>query len=87
MWDVFIAEASWKIAYRVSLAILKRFEADLLNADLEGIMTRLRPDNISRQLADAVALDELWDIAFRFPLRSALIQQLHDEHMAEIPPS
>ena len=59
VWDVFIAEGSWKIAYRVSLAILKLFEAELLSVDLEGIMTRLRPDNVSRQLADAVALDEL----------------------------
>ena len=83
VWDVFIAEGSWKIAYRVSLAILKLFEAELLSVDLEGIMTRLRPDNVSRQLADAVALDELWEVAFRFPLRSAAIQQLHDQHVAE----
>ena len=58
----FIAEGSWKIAYRVSLAILKLFEAELLSVDLEGIMTRLRPDNASRQLAD-VGLDELWEVA------------------------
>ena len=48
-------------------------------------MTRLRPDNVSRQLADAVALDELWEVAFRVPLRSAAIQQLHDQHVAENP--
>jgi hypothetical protein len=42
VWDVLMNEGSYKIVYRVSLALLKYFEKELLALQFDRIMALLR---------------------------------------------
>ena len=39
VWDIYIFEASWKIFFRLGLALLKRAEPSLLQLPIDTLMT------------------------------------------------
>jgi hypothetical protein len=39
VWDIYIFEASWKIFFRLGLALLKRTEPSLLQLPIDTLMT------------------------------------------------
>ena len=66
VWDCFLYEG-WKIVYRVMLALLQRFQADLLQLGFEDILAYLR------ELPDRVKHLNIVETAMKIPLRTSHI--------------
>lgn len=77
VWDIFLNECSFKIVYRVSLALLKSIEKPLLAAKFDGIM------GIIKELPQRTDAESLMQIAWALPLREAQIAELEERYLAD----
>jgi hypothetical protein len=75
VWDIFIFE-DMKIIYRVSLALLKSIETELLSSSFERNM------ELIRSLPQRADVEEIIEIAWSIPLRRDRIQALSDDFVA-----
>ena len=75
VWDIFIFE-DMKIIYRVSLALLKSIESELLSSSFERNM------ELIRSLPKKADIEVIIEIAWSIPLRRDRIQALSDDFVA-----
>jgi TBC1 domain family member 10 len=73
--DVFLTEG-YKIVYRVSLALIKNIEKELMDADFEGIM------QIMRKIPELTDADSVMDLAWKIPVRRRDIDRINAEYDA-----
>lgn len=71
-WDCFLFEG-WKVVYRVMLALLQRFQGDLLQLGFEEILAYLR------ELPGRVRGQNILEAALRIPLRRSHILKYERE--------
>jgi hypothetical protein len=72
VWDGILAEG-WKMTYRLMLALLKHYEATLLQLTFEDIL------NFFRDLPDQVYGSDLMETAMRIPLKTRQIAKFEKE--------
>eukprot|EP01095_Lingulamoeba_sp_RSL-Kostka_P006354 TRINITY_DN1991_c0_g1_i1.p1 TRINITY_DN1991_c0_g1~~TRINITY_DN1991_c0_g1_i1.p1 ORF type:complete len:181 (+),score=29.09 TRINITY_DN1991_c0_g1_i1:369-911(+) len=65
VWDLFLAEGL-RILFRVSIAILKLMQKELLKSDMENILKILDKANIEKWLSANSTPDELMNTAMEF---------------------
>lgn len=68
-WDAFFCEG-WKIIYRISLAVLKISEAELINMEFDGLMESLR------DLSRAAPAKHIVKVALTFPLARGRLDEI-----------
>lgn len=73
VWDIYLLEG-YKIVYRVSMALLKLSQTELLVSSFEDIMARLRDMN---KFADAEAVI---NTAFSIPLKRSHIRRFQAKY-------
>eukprot|EP01039_Chlorochromonas_danica_P011630 gene11630-13041_t len=73
VWDIFLFEGDYKILYRVSLAIIKSQEEELMDRKFEKIMAFMR--ELPKRVDGAAILELCWKI----PLRRAEIRAAEEE--------
>jgi hypothetical protein len=72
VWDAFLGEG-WKIIYRVMLALLQKYQSQLMKMSFEEILT------FFRELPDKVEGYQIMDIALKIPLRRRVIARYEKE--------
>ena len=72
IWDAFLGEG-WKIIYRVMLALLQKYQSQLLKMSFEEILT------FFRELPDRVDGNQIMDMALKVPLRRKVIAKYEKE--------
>lgn len=72
VWDAFLGEG-WKIIYRVMLALLQKYQSQLLKMSFEEILT------FFRELPDRVDGNQVMDMALKVPLRRKVIAKYEKE--------
>lgn len=72
IWDAFLGEG-WKIIYRVMLALLQKYQSQLLKMSFEEILT------FFRELPDRVDGNHIMDMALKVPLRRKVIAKYEKE--------
>jgi hypothetical protein len=72
VWDAFLGEG-WKIIYRVMLALLQKYQSQLMKMGFEEILT------FFRELPDRVEGHQIMDIALKIPLRTKIIAKYERE--------
>jgi len=72
IWDAFLGEG-WKIIYRVMLALLQKYQSQLLKMTFEEILT------FFRELPDRVDCVQIMDLALKIPLRKKVIAKYERE--------
>lgn len=72
VWDVFMSEGTFKIVYRVSLALVKCLETELMALSFEKIMA------LMRELPRHVDAEHVMDVAWGLPLKTAHIERLEE---------
>ncbi|KAG7374338.1 Rab-GTPase-TBC domain containing protein [Nitzschia inconspicua] len=72
VWDCFLGEG-WKIIYRVMLALLQKYQSQLLKMSFEEILT------FFRELPDKVEGYQIMEIALKIPLRRKVIARYEKE--------
>lgn len=73
VWDIFLLEGDYKIVYRVSLAILKSCEKELMSRKFDKIMAFVR------ELPHRIDADAVMDLCWKIPLRRAHITACEQE--------
>ena len=75
VWDVFLFERSWKIFFRLGLALLQRAEPKLLRCSIDSLMQYIA------QFPDRELLDDgqLLDVAFGIKANDSVLRQLAAE--------
>eukprot|EP00531_Pseudo-nitzschia_arenysensis_P002173 CAMPEP_0116125060 /NCGR_PEP_ID=MMETSP0329-20121206/5611_1 /TAXON_ID=697910 /ORGANISM="Pseudo-nitzschia arenysensis, Strain B593" /LENGTH=551 /DNA_ID=CAMNT_0003619079 /DNA_START=688 /DNA_END=2346 /DNA_ORIENTATION=+ len=76
VWDAFLGEG-WKIIYRVMLALLQKYQSQLLKMSFEEILT------FFRELPDRVDGGQIMDSALKIPLRKKVIAKYEKEWEAK----
>lgn len=76
VWDCFLGEG-WKTIYRVMLALLQQWQAQLLKMSFEEILA------FFRELPDRVEGHVVMETALRIPLRTKVIQKYEKEWYAK----
>jgi hypothetical protein len=76
VWDAFLGEG-WKIIYRIMLALLQKYQSQLLKMSFEEILT------FFRDLPDRVDGDQIMDMALKIPLRKKVIAKYEREWEAK----
>lgn len=76
VWDLFLSKGM-VILFRISLAILKLLQKDLLSTDFEGIMFTLL--NLTKTLIPIITVDDLITTACDFKLGSKQFEKLMAE--------
>mmetsp|Transcript_17880 Transcript_17880/g.36840 ORF Transcript_17880/g.36840 Transcript_17880/m.36840 type:complete len:370 (-) Transcript_17880:110-1219(-) len=76
VWDAFLGEG-WKIIYRVMLALLQKYQSQLLKMSFEEILT------FFRELPDRVDGSQIMDMALKIPLRKKVIAKFEREWEAK----
>jgi len=74
VWDIYLAEGSFKIVYRVSLAILKSFEKQFMERSFEKMMALLK------ELPRLIDADALIELTWKIPLKTAHITHHEAEY-------
>jgi len=77
VWDVFLAEG-FKVLHRVALALLKRFEADIVARPFEELVGFL-----SREMPNLVDPDEIMELAFKIQLKQSMVDAAEGEYWAK----
>eukprot|EP00534_Pseudo-nitzschia_fraudulenta_P005323 CAMPEP_0201179916 /NCGR_PEP_ID=MMETSP0851-20130426/114539_1 /ASSEMBLY_ACC=CAM_ASM_000631 /TAXON_ID=183588 /ORGANISM="Pseudo-nitzschia fraudulenta, Strain WWA7" /LENGTH=768 /DNA_ID=CAMNT_0047463989 /DNA_START=82 /DNA_END=2388 /DNA_ORIENTATION=+ len=72
VWDAFLGEG-WKVIYRVMLALLQKYQSQLLKMSFEEILT------FFRDLPDRVEGGQIMDMALKIPLRKKVIAKYERE--------
>ena len=72
VWDAFLGEG-WKIIYRIMLALLQKYQSQLLKMTFEEILT------FFRELPDRVEGSQIMDMALKIPLRKKTIAKYERE--------
>lgn len=72
VWDCFLGEG-WKIIYRVMLALLQKYQSQLIKMSFEEILT------FFREMPDQVEGYQIMDIALKIPLRRRVIARYERE--------
>eukprot|EP00535_Pseudo-nitzschia_heimii_P008345 CAMPEP_0197190054 /NCGR_PEP_ID=MMETSP1423-20130617/20915_1 /TAXON_ID=476441 /ORGANISM="Pseudo-nitzschia heimii, Strain UNC1101" /LENGTH=690 /DNA_ID=CAMNT_0042642335 /DNA_START=227 /DNA_END=2299 /DNA_ORIENTATION=+ len=76
VWDAFLGEG-WKIIYRIMLALLQKYQSQLLKMSFEEILT------FFRELPDRVDSSQIMDLALKIPLRKKVIAKYEREWEAK----
>ena len=76
VWDAFLGEG-WKIIYRIMLALLQKYQSQLLKMTFEEILT------FFRELPDRVDGGQIMDMALKIPLRKKVIAKYEREWEAK----
>jgi len=76
VWDAFLGEG-WKIIYRIMLALLQKYQSQLLKMTFEEILT------FFRDLPDRVDGGQIMDMALKIPLRKKVIAKYEQEWEAK----
>mmetsp|Transcript_3141 Transcript_3141/g.6781 ORF Transcript_3141/g.6781 Transcript_3141/m.6781 type:complete len:723 (+) Transcript_3141:466-2634(+) len=76
VWDVFLGEG-WKIIYRIMLALLQKYQTQLLKMSFEEILT------FFRDLPERVEGSQIIDIALKIPLRRKVIAKYEEDWESE----
>lgn len=77
VWDIFLNEG-WKIVFRVALALMKINQKSLLALKFEGIM------EFFRDLPMRTKTDEVLQLALKFPIKRAHLEELKEEYHRSI---
>jgi TBC1 domain family member 10 len=72
VWDCFLGEG-WKIIYRVMLALMLKYQSQLIKMTFEEILT------FFRELPSKVEGHQIMDIASKIPLRRAVIARYESD--------
>lgn len=72
VWDAFLGEG-WKIIYRVMLALLQKYQSQLMKMSFEEILT------FFRELPDRVEGHQIMESALKIPLRKKTISKYERE--------
>lgn len=72
VWDAFLGEG-WKIIYRIMLALLQKYQSQLLKMSFEEILT------FFRELPERVEGGQIMDMALKIPLRKKVIAKYERE--------
>ena len=72
VWDCFLGEG-WKIIYRVMLALLQKYQAQLMKMSFEEILA------FFRELPDLVEGPQIIDLALKIPLRRKVIARYESD--------
>mmetsp|Transcript_3745 Transcript_3745/g.4155 ORF Transcript_3745/g.4155 Transcript_3745/m.4155 type:complete len:678 (+) Transcript_3745:217-2250(+) len=72
VWDAFLGEG-WKIIYRIMLALLQKYQSQLMKMSFEEILT------FFRELPTHVEGNQIMDIALKIPLRKKIITKYEKE--------
>jgi TBC1 domain family member 10 len=75
IFDVFLSEGV-RVLFRVSLALLKSMQTELLKLDMEGMLGRFK--NISKYLS--ITPDEMINISMSFKIPNRKIERLNREY-------
>mmetsp|Transcript_23255 Transcript_23255/g.64490 ORF Transcript_23255/g.64490 Transcript_23255/m.64490 type:complete len:790 (+) Transcript_23255:581-2950(+) len=76
VWDAFLGEG-WKIIYRIMLALLQKYQSQLLKMSFEEILT------FFRELPERVEGGQIMDMALKIPLRRKVIAKYEREWESE----
>jgi len=72
VWDAFLGEG-WKIIYRVMLALLQKYQNQLMKMSFEEILT------FFRDLPDRVEGNQIMEMALKIPLRKKVIAKYEND--------
>jgi TBC1 domain family member 10 len=72
VWDCFLGEG-WKIIYRIMLALLQKYQSQLIKMSFEEILT------FFRELPSKVQGYQIMEIASKIPLRREVIARYEKE--------
>jgi hypothetical protein len=72
VWDAFLGEG-WKIIYRVMLALMQKYQSQLLKMSFEDILT------FFRELPTKIDGNQIMDMALKIPLRKKVMAKYENE--------
>jgi hypothetical protein len=72
VWDAFLGEG-WKIIYRVMLALMQKYQSQLLKMSFEEILT------FFRELPTKIEGNQIMDMALKIPLRKKVMDKYEKE--------